>query len=346
MGSSASRTRRALVRLKRAFTENVPLKLLSVILTVILYFLVRQDAIDEFTIQVSVTLNNTPVNKVFVGDVPPKLDVHISGRWSRILDVVEANKRQQPFSIDLNGYQDGEVLRFDPREMERYLKQPGIQVVSIDPPQLTVSLDRFLSKLVTVVPSLVGDTADGYEVDRTLIQIKPQSVWIEGPYDRVAELREVHTLAIEVSGLEKDFRTDIPLEPPRQRFVKLQTERVTVEIPVRERMHDRTFRDFPLRVDPCPPGYDCRVDPPTIEVHVIGRYFAVSKLTEDDLQAKVSVPREGAEGIEGTFDDQRVRTQPGKDLVLQVRPDTVRVEITRLRDWQVDERLRQPMAQE
>jgi hypothetical protein len=208
-----------------------------------------------------------------------------------------------------------------------------------------VRLDRFLSKLVTVEPTLRGEPHQGYEVDPSLVQVKPQSVWIEGPYNVVSALEKVPTSVIDVGGLERDLRTEIPLETPRQRFVKYQTNRVTVEIPVRERIYETTFRGLPMRVVPCPTGDVCRVDPPTFEMRVLGKHFTLTKLDTKALTGMVFIRRKDVPGERGVFTEVKPSFENPAELIVHVQPESFRVQIEKTRD-QRDERLRQPLMQE
>jgi hypothetical protein len=325
-----SALRRVVQGLRRVFTVDLPLKLLAAVLTVILYFLVQQDAINEFSLSVPVVLSSKPQNSIFVGDLPDELRVRVRGRWSRILDMLE--RKPEPFPVDLAETQNGDVLRFRADDVQRHLGQSGLEVVSVDPPQMTVKLDRFLSRLVPVTPVLVGEPAEGYEVDHTLVQVRPQSVWVEGPYDAVTALREVRTTAIDVSNLQKDLRTEVQLERPRPRFVELQSDRVTAEIPLHERMYEATFSGLTMRVVPCPPGYACHVEPPTFEVRVLGKYFTVAKLEPDALTGLVSVRREALPGEVGTWEAVKPEVDSPPEFIMQVKPDSFRVIIEKSRD--------------
>lgn len=316
--------------LRSVFAENVPLKLLAGILTVILYFLVQQDAINEFSLSVPVVLSSTPQNRIFVGDLPDEVRVRVRGRWSRILDLME--HKPEPYPIELADAQNGDVFRFRPEDVQKHLGPGGLEVVSVDPAQMVVRLDRFLSKLVPVTPVLVGEPAEGYEVDHALVQIRPQSVWVEGPYDAVTALREVRTSPIDVSSLQKDLRTEIQLERPRPRFVELQSDRVTAEIPVRERIYEATFSGLPMRVVPCPSGYTCHTEPATFEVRVLGKYFTVSKLEPDALLNVVFLRREALGGEVGVWDGVKPEVEAPADLIMQIKPDAFRAVIEKSRD--------------
>jgi len=326
----ANPVRRVAVALRRVVAENVPLKLLSGVLTVILYFLVQQDAINEFSLSVPVVLSSTPQNRIFVGDLPDEVRVRVRGRWSRILDLME--HKPEPYPIELADSQNGDVFRFRPEDVQKHLGPGGLEVVSVDPPQMLVRLDRFLSKLVPVTPVLVGEPSEGYEVDHALVQIRPQSVWVEGPYDSVTALREVRTSPIDVSSLQKDLRTEIQLERPRPRFVELQSDRVTAEIPVRERIYEATFSGLPMRVVPCPSGYTCHAEPSTFEVRVLGKYFTVSKLEPDALLNVVFLRRETLTGEVGVWDGVKPEVEAPADLIIQIKPDAFRAVIEKSRD--------------
>lgn len=322
--------RRLVVGVREAFTVNLPMKLLAAILTVILYFLVQQDAINEFSLSVPVVLSSTPQNRIFTGDLPDELRVRVRGRWSRIIGLVE--RKPAPFHLALADAQNGDVYRFDASAVQEHLGQGGLEVVSIDPPQVLVRLDRFLSKLVPVTPVLVGEPAEGFEVDHALVQIKPQSVWVEGPHAAVTALREVRTSAIDVSGLQKDLRSEVQLERPRPRFLELQNDRVTAEIPVRERIYEATFSGLPMRVVPCPTGYTCHVEPPTFEVRVLGKYFTVSKLEPDALTNLVFLRREALPGDTGEWEGVKPEVEAPAELIIQIKPDAFRAVIEKPRD--------------
>lgn len=326
--------------LRRAFTDNLALKGLSAILTLILYFLVQQDTINEFSVSMPIALENLPRSRVFVGDLPPEVRVRIKGRWSRIIKAVEQTPK--PYPIDLEGLQDGDTYRFNSYSVQEHLGVEGIDVVSTEPALLTVQLDRFLSKLVPVKPVLRGEPREGYEVD--LIEVKPSSVWVEGPHLDVTSVFEVETVPIDVGGLDRALRSEVPLETPSRRFVKYQTNRVTVEIPVRERIYEATYRGLAMRVAPCPRGYICRVDPPVFELRLLGKYFTVEKMVDQDLSAMVQIRRDAVPGDTGVFEGIKPSVDNPPDVIVHVKPEHFRVVIQKLRDLREEPR-REPMIQ-
>jgi len=203
----------------------------------------------------------------------------------------------------------------------------------VDPPSMLVRLDRFLARQVPVVPTLIGEPAEGYEVDHGAVEVKPQNVWVEGPYDQVLAVHDAPTNPVDVSGLSRDLRTEVKLERPRRDFVKYQVNLVTVEIPVKERIFEAVFSGVPMRVLPCPDGYACLVDPPLVEARVLGKYFTVEKLASEALTGMVYIARHEVPGDTGVFEGVAATVQTPPDIIANVKPGTFRVRIEKLREF-------------
>lgn len=221
-----------------AFTENVPLKLLSLALSVLLFSIVHSDQDGQRSIFVDVVALLPPPGsqKMLISDIPHQVKVTLRGSNMRVsaigrgdigpiqMDLTDTDRRYFHFStsiIDVGG---------------------AVQVVEIEPS--TVSLEWVVSaeKKVPVQATIEGTLLDGLSLREPSVVV-PRSVTIRGPIDAVAELTIVHTDIVRVDGLTRGAHTlSVPLQPLPEHVTYLEDVMVDVQLEIQPELGERTFR--------------------------------------------------------------------------------------------------------
>ena len=116
-------------RLRSVATENLNLKVLSVLLAILIHIVVQRDNVREFAFPVPLALQNVRPGWVFVGERPDRVQVRVRGRWSGIREL--AAGKTQRLIADLKDYRDGERFVLDHRTVQTQLSASGIEVLSV-----------------------------------------------------------------------------------------------------------------------------------------------------------------------------------------------------------------------
>jgi YbbR domain-containing protein len=293
----------------RALLQNLPLKMASLGLAVLLWFVIAGEKTSEMGLQVPVELQNFPRDLELTGDPVDTVEVRLRASPGVMQQLGPAEISAQ---IDLAGSSEGERIVHLTADA---IRVPfGVTVVRITPAILNLNFERTLQKVVPVRPRILGRPAPGYEVAEVVSE--PAEVRIAGPKSRVMEVESAFTEALSVERAETAVvdELNIGLEDPVLRIQGSPRVRVTAR--VREAQEKRRFGPLAVSVR----GAAASVQPPAVSVVVAGPAAAVKRLKAADLRPFVEAPGR-AEGLARVA----VEIAPGNTgvSVLEVDPSEV-----------------------
>jgi YbbR domain-containing protein len=262
--------------LVRVFVDELPIKVLSMMLAVTLFVLVRNDKDSASGAYVKVVYQ-LPDNEVLVSDPPSEVKVSVRGPWTKLQHL---DRAIEPIRVDLT-HHEGPDVRLD----EDMFKLPvGVRVASISPAEVHVVLEPRVSRQVPVQPILEGQPADGYRVAR--VSAEPTKVRVDGAKSAVDALERVSTHPLRVTDARGAVRGEVPLEtpPPHVHYVDATTVRVSAE--VQPAMVEKTFEALPIKVVGMA-RMDATVDPPTATLAIRGPSVLVGDVSDKTITLKI-----------------------------------------------------------
>jgi YbbR domain-containing protein len=227
--------------------------------------------------------------------------VSLRGESEEIFRILEEDIRAY---VDLTEHDSaGEFL--EPIRVERLGTARGIEPleIGVEPVEVAITLEETLQKGVEVQPSLSGFPPTGYEL--TQYQISPSTVEIQGPRSRVAQMEEVTTEDIELTGRREDFNVRVRLQRPDPLVTFLGGDVVEFRGIVEEAVVLHTFDPVETVVLGLDPQLQLDGQLPSGTVRVQGRQLDLEDTEPDQVQLIV---------------DASAITSPGQ-YVLSVRPD-------------------------
>ncbi|MBI4280081.1 MAG: hypothetical protein HY660_16645 [Armatimonadetes bacterium] len=145
------------------------------------------------------------------------------------------------------------------------------------------------TRIVPVVPTLVGRPAEGYTVGT--IQVFPTAVSITGPPALIERVTGVQTRPVSVDGTQSDVVRQVSLQLPPS--VRGNEGDVQVVIRVVAALVATIMRGVPVQVSDVGEGLRVEMEPQTVDVQVQGGQAVVLRLRPSDLTAVASVARLG-----------------------------------------------------
>ena len=223
--------------LLRIFTDELPIKVLSMVLAVTLFVLVRndKDATSGAYVKVIYTM---PEDRVLVSDPVPEIKVSVRGPWTKLQHL---DRSLEPIRIDL------QQRAYAGRAHRRgRIKLPaGVRVSSIVPSEVHVEFEPRVMREVPVQPILEGQPADGYRVAR--VAAEPARVKVDGAksvVDALERMRRARSRSPTRAGRSK-ARSRSRRRPCTCRFAETTT--VSVRADVEAAMVERTFEELPIK---------------------------------------------------------------------------------------------------
>ena len=212
-------------RLRQALVGNLPYKVLSVLIALALWFIVRDERIEAtLTIPLEV---QAPADLVVSNEHLPELTVGVAGTRAALsrlrngsLTHVVRPRATEPGSL---------TVRIRPEDLEL---PPGVTAVNVTPASAPVRLEARAVRRVPVKARILVAEGTGWRVRR--VTVTPDRIRIAGPTSVVASLDEVWTEAIEVAPrgpepINGQYSISLPhkqlrLEEPGPVGVKIELE--------------------------------------------------------------------------------------------------------------------------
>src|SRR5260370_38092184 len=141
-----------------ALLENLPLKLASLALATVLWFVIAGEKSSERGLTVPVELQNFPANLEVTGDAVNNVRVRLRASPGIIHALGPGEVSAQ---INLAGAGEGE--RIIHLNADTIRVPFGVRVVKVTPAILTLNLERTLHKVVPIRPLLTGRPTPGKE---------------------------------------------------------------------------------------------------------------------------------------------------------------------------------------
>jgi YbbR domain-containing protein len=209
--------------IRKLLFDNWGIKLLSIGLSLTLWFYVTSKGKAEITLTIPIELRNTPQNMAAVGDVTGSLDVRVQGQERDLRDIAIGKKI---FCIaDLSMTKVGEnVVRISPDDIRR---PAGVSVTYMSLSEINVKLEPLLRKTFRLKPILYGSPAAGFRVVK--IAVSPPRITVEGPASVMQTLESLQTMPIDIQG-ERETMTVEPKIDYRGMQVKIIENNILIRI--------------------------------------------------------------------------------------------------------------------
>jgi hypothetical protein len=195
---------------KKYILENWKLKLLSVALATMLWFVVYLIGETKKEISVPVSIANLSKSYIIMKTDIAKVDITLSGRVSVLKDIKESDVK---VSLNLSNVQEGENI-FNITKSNIQIPR-GVQIVDIGPSSTKIDIDRIIEKKLKTAVRLDRRWRGEYEVKSWT----PDYVTVEGPKriwekktvietvpvnDELKNAEETVTVYLDTEGLQAD----------------------------------------------------------------------------------------------------------------------------------------------
>lgn len=171
------------------------LKLLALLFAVLLwYFVVGEDKVDTHVL-VPVELVNLPRDMVVVNQYKQQLEVSLAGPRG----LIDGLRRQNiTRTINLSAAQPGTMaVRNDPETLPF---PRGIEVLRVQPANITLVIDHLKEKQLPVEADLQGEPAPGHQLRE--VRLEPDTFNIRAPATLLARIDRLQTMPIDIDGLD------------------------------------------------------------------------------------------------------------------------------------------------
>jgi len=301
--------------------KNWVLKLLSLLFALFLwYFVVGEDKVD-MNVTIPVEIVNLPRELVISNQFKKQLEVTVSGQRSLIRGITSQHISR---TIDLSKASPGTVViqnHPDSISLPR-----GLNILRVQPPTITLLLDRLIQKELPIKPILVGQVHPNFKLET--VTADPPTLEISGPQSILGEEQNLVTSPIDINDLDHSTVKQVSLALKPEIADLIGEPVVAVRLNIVELKKEIEFADIPIEFD-ITAGRQTEVIyqllPPTISITAeIPQTMAQgSNNIRGLLQAKIS-----PETLQAGSTNLKVLVEtPPKAKILAIKPETVTLKI-------------------
>ena len=227
--------------LRATFTDNILLKVASLLSAMLIWIWVQNTQITTSTVRTKVNYI-WPDSLVRVEDPIQSIILNVEGPQGRINQLEDL---ELYISVDISdGIEGINPVDFSSRSIGN-LPQ-GIKVVRISPPAVSIELDKPMQREVDIIPNLVGSVDSGWEVSS--IEVMPSTVTINGPQQKIENITSIQTEAISVDGFSKSTIIPSGLSLPTSTIQSEWFAPVQVKLRLTPLMITKNFSAIPVTV--------------------------------------------------------------------------------------------------
>lgn len=202
------------------------LRLLALGLAATLWFIVSGDKREPESgkiVEASVTYN-VPSGFIILDPID-KVRIRLRGTASHIRNV---NPFEVSAIVDVTAAQSGSLqVSLGP---ENIVGPRNVEVVSVEPSLISLTIDRLSSGMLPVVATLIGEPAAGAVVEGATTH--PGQVLVRGPQSRLRQTTALRTSPVDLTGHALDFEEQAAVVSPDPLITVVQPAVVSVRIPM------------------------------------------------------------------------------------------------------------------
>lgn len=245
----------------RTILKRWPLKLLAIAIAFAIWLAIvgENQIIKDFTVTLDFDLSE---ETILTGSRPTQVTVRLRGPESIIRRIDAFDLAAE---IDLSNESPGDIsVDLHPTDVTGV--PPNAIVELIDPNRIDLTITRRLKRLLEVVPTIVGQPAEGFTFYG--VKVNPETLEVSGPESIVSALDHLRTAAISIQGASTSFSVTTDAVPASAEVRILNSTDLEARIEIDENPVEVTFEEVPVVLNG--QEYEVLILPPTTIVTLSG----------------------------------------------------------------------------
>lgn len=213
--------------MKKLLFENLSLKIVAFLLSIVLWIFVTSRGQSEISMDVPIEFKNIPPGFEIVNQNIKRVSLNIKGHERLINNLKPTDIKVY---IDLSKSKKGKNILYITRDDIR--TPSGMRVSSINPSSVEVVMEETKRKVVKVIPIITGEIPKGFYVKS--INVSPDSIEIEGRKTEINKIRYIRTEPLDISGINETFTQTLKIDFAG-RNIRANVTDVKVRVEIEER---------------------------------------------------------------------------------------------------------------
>lgn len=294
-------------------TENIGIKIVSLFVAMVLWFVVLGSQGVEITKELPVEVQ-TSDEVALSNELPERVSVRLAVPKAFVRAMVNSN-RDVPIKVNLTGAKAGNVrYQFLPEHLALPL---GVRVLSFRPTHLDLRLEPVKTKKVPVILRLRGAPAEGYKVTHS--EVTPNTMTLKGAKSVLQRVREVNTFVVDLADRKQPFDGKVSIELTEPGLVLEEGEEVDFNVKVEPVSANFKIKNVGIKVRS---AYQAKLNIPNVTIYVRATADELAGLDHSQVFAEIDMRGKS----KGRYDKQSVEIIVPEHIgVVKVVPETVQV---------------------
>jgi YbbR domain-containing protein len=190
-----------ITHLRHLIFDHAPLKLVSFIIAVLMWYGVAHEPVSEISLRVPIEFSRPPKDLDYNSDATPQAQLRLRGPARLLRDLQQDSVH---VVVDLRGATPGERT-YDLTASQVQVPH-DIDVMEITPTRLRLVFDKSETRQIAVKPRIVGTPPPGTRI--ASVVAAPATVIIDGPAHHVEAVDGALTDAVDVTGVARQAGFD------------------------------------------------------------------------------------------------------------------------------------------
>ena len=189
---------------------------------------------------------------------------------------------------------------------------------------VTIEVDRKAIKYVPLVPSVIGEVANGYEIDT--ISMNPSTIEIAGPESIVNATEQIYTTRLNVSNAETNFSTETSYQQLNKLLTVIDEGPFKAEVTVKPKIVEKEFDSIKIEVLYLDSSFELSEALPLVSIKLSGAMPVLEKYvpSRHAVQLNLYDIKE-----EGTYELPLRYTIPANFQLIEKSDDEVTITVVR-----------------
>lgn len=210
--------------MKKFFTENTELKLITLVLSLILWFIVTLRGQTEVIMELPIEYKNIPKSVEITKSSAKFVSVSIKGQERIVKNLLPKDIN---VFVDLSKVKQGETMFYFTKENIKL--PPSLTLAKFNPSNVIVQTEEVFTMLLPIKPMLKGTPRKGFIVDEIIVT--PEEISATGSRQALNKLEYIETEPVNVKDADASFEKTVRLVL-RDRSLIYQNDVVKVKITI------------------------------------------------------------------------------------------------------------------
>ncbi|GHV13994.1 hypothetical protein FACS189491_09730 [Spirochaetia bacterium] len=272
--------------------ENWPIKVLSIALAIILFVFHRNSTLESRSFSTPLRIEHS-TSLIPASSYTRTIRVSLRGDKNSINSILEDDIEAY---IDLQKYETEGLYRIPVQFRKDGTAQEVEPLeITVEPMEISLELDRRLSKLLPLTATFRGSIEEGY--DLAFQTLTPNQVTVEGPLRLLTNVTELRTDEIDLSGRNADFSLMVNILNPNPLLVIRGNRMTEFWGAVQSRVSVRNIEGLPITVQGLDPRFTAEPDVKLGSVRIEGSQAELDFFVPPDTFLTVDASAIDREGI-------------------------------------------------